>query len=60
MRQILTIALSALLLCGCIAEWKSNRTGPRWNDGPHTTPMDQTSTPPVNPMSHSGPNGPQP
>jgi len=30
MRQLLTIALSALMLSGCMAGWKSNRTGARW------------------------------
>jgi hypothetical protein len=34
MRRILAIALCALMLSGCIAEWKSPRTGPRWKDGP--------------------------
>jgi hypothetical protein len=31
MRRILTIVLSALLLSACMADWKSDRTGPRWS-----------------------------
>ncbi len=38
MRKALTLLLAALLLSGCVAEWKSNRTGPRWKEGPGTTP----------------------
>ena len=34
MKQVLTIALCALMLSGCVANWSSNRTGPRWRDGP--------------------------
>jgi hypothetical protein len=37
MKRILVIALSALMLAGCVAEWKSNRTGPRWKEGPGTS-----------------------
>jgi hypothetical protein len=39
MRLILTIALSALVLTGCIANWPSNRTGPRWAGGPDIGPF---------------------
>jgi hypothetical protein len=38
MRLTLAVALSALMLCGCVANWHSNRTGPRWTEGPGTTP----------------------
>jgi hypothetical protein len=34
MRRILTIPLCALMLSGCMANWKSPRTGPRWKDTP--------------------------
>jgi PBP1b-binding outer membrane lipoprotein LpoB len=34
MKHILTIALCALMLSGCMAEWKSPRTGQRWKDTP--------------------------
>lgn len=39
MRLLLTITLCALMLSGCIAEWKSNRTGPRWKDQPASQPF---------------------
>jgi len=38
MKLILIVALSALMLSSCVANWPSNRTGPRWKDGPGTTP----------------------
>ena len=31
MKRILTIALCALMLCGCIAEWKNPKGPQRWN-----------------------------
>jgi hypothetical protein len=34
MRLILTITLSALMLSGCMANWPSHRTGPRWQGQP--------------------------
>jgi len=56
MRRILAIALCALMLSGCIAEWKSNQTGPRWHDGPGIQPMANSGmyggTPP---LENSGP-----
>jgi hypothetical protein len=39
MKQILVIALSAVVLSGCIAEWKSNRSGPRWKDQAASQPF---------------------
>jgi hypothetical protein len=30
MKRLLVIALSALMLSGCIAEWPSKRSGERW------------------------------
>ena len=39
MRHILTIALSIFVLSGCMAEWPSNRTGPRFNEGPNLQPF---------------------
>jgi hypothetical protein len=30
MSRILTITLSVLMLCGCVAEWPSKRSGERW------------------------------
>jgi hypothetical protein len=38
MRKIVTLFLTALLLSGCVVEWKSNREGPRWHDIVPTTP----------------------
>ena len=34
MRQILTIALCAMLLSGCIAEWKNPNGPQRWSGSP--------------------------
>jgi hypothetical protein len=55
MKRILVVALSALMLSGCIAEWKSNRTGPRWKDQPASQPFSAN-------LGDSGPvsNGPPP
>ena len=39
MKHVLTIALSTLLLAGCVAQWPSHRTGPRWTDGPNVQPL---------------------
>jgi Prokaryotic membrane lipoprotein lipid attachment site len=39
MRRIVTIAVSVLLLSGCIAQWPSNRTGPRFTGGPDISPI---------------------
>jgi hypothetical protein len=44
MRLIVTIALSALLLAGCIAQWPSNRTGPRFTGGPNLSPTNPAPT----------------
>ena len=62
MRLILTVALCALTLSGCMANWPSHRTGPRWTGGPADAPFYQggMSTPAIEPSSHTGPNGPQP
>jgi hypothetical protein len=38
MRKAITMLIAALLLSGCVAEWKSHRAGPRWHEGPGTTP----------------------
>jgi len=56
MRLILTIALSTLMLAGCVANWPSHRTGPRFTSGPGFTYPDQGLTPP---LSNSGPSSPQ-
>jgi|GEM_PF-4970245 len=61
MTRLLAIALSTLLLSGCMAEWKSNKTGPRWMDQPNASqPETFGPTPTVNPESHTGPGGPRP
>jgi hypothetical protein len=39
MKLILTIALSAFMLSGCMAEWPSHRTGPRFTSGPGLSPI---------------------
>ena len=31
MRMILTAAVSAFLLCGCMVDWPSKTSGPRFN-----------------------------
>lgn len=47
MKQLLVIALSALTLAGCIAEWPSNRSGPRFSGGPDIGPYyDVSNAPP--------------
>jgi len=46
MKRILAIALSTLMLSGCIAEWKSGRTGPRWKDQPAATHPDSPDSGP--------------
>ena len=38
MRLAVTILLTALILSGCVANWPSNRTGPRWTSGPNMQP----------------------
>jgi hypothetical protein len=50
-------------LSACMANWPSNRTGPRWTGGSADQPFYQgggANTPVVSPTSHSGSNGPQP
>lgn len=50
MRQILMIAVSALVLSGCMAQWPSNRTGPRFKDAPGLQPFyDGSLAPPTTP-----------
>jgi hypothetical protein len=39
MRRILTIAVATLMLTGCMADWKSPRTGSRWTSGPNLAPV---------------------
>jgi PBP1b-binding outer membrane lipoprotein LpoB len=58
MSRILTISLAALLLSGCIAEWKNPNGPQRWSGTPASGP--QAEAPFVNPTSHSGSSGPQP
>jgi hypothetical protein len=61
MKRNLTIALSALLLSGCIAEWKNPHGPQRWSGTPYSSQSETFNpTPPVNPESHSGPGGPRP
>jgi hypothetical protein len=57
MKIILTLALSALMLCGCIAEWKNPKGPQRWPAGPNIQPMaDNTGAP----VANSGPPPSQP
>jgi hypothetical protein len=50
MRHFLIIAVSALILSGCIAQWPSNRTGPRFHDDTGLAPYyDGGLTPPTAP-----------
>jgi hypothetical protein len=61
MRLILTIALSALMLSGCVANWPSNKTGPRWRDGGNVgSAMDSGGGSNVNAGQGSSPMGPGP
>lgn len=39
MKHLLTIALCTVMLCGCVAQWPSNRTGPRFTSGPNLSPI---------------------
>jgi hypothetical protein len=39
MKLIVTAMLSAFLLSGCVAQWPSHRTGPRFSSGPNLSPM---------------------
>ena len=48
MRRILTIALCALLLSGCVAQWPSNRSGARFTEGPGMQPFYQGGATPMN------------
>lgn len=52
MNRILTIALCALMLSGCIAEWKNPGGPTRWKDTPAAPHVDPHQTPPV---ANSGP-----
>ena len=57
MKVILTVALSALMLCGCIAMWKNPKGPQRWSGGPNIQPMaDNTGAP----VANSGPPPSQP
>ena len=57
MKTILTVALSALMLSGCIAEWKNPKGPQRWSGGPNIQPMaDNTGAP----VANSGPPPSQP
>jgi hypothetical protein len=59
MRLAFGVAFAALMLSGCIAEWKNPNGPQRWsgNSGPY---YDVGNSPAVSPTSHSGSNGPQP
>jgi PBP1b-binding outer membrane lipoprotein LpoB len=56
MRRILTITICALMLSGCMAEWKSPRSGLRFTSGPQDTDVasDHRRTPNANIASPSG------
>ena len=43
MKHVLTIALAALLLTGCVAQWPSHRTGSRWVGGPDVHPLNASA-----------------
>ena len=47
MRLILTIAVSALVLSGCIAEWKNPNGPQRWSGSPDIPPMHDSGTAPL-------------
>jgi hypothetical protein len=51
MTRVLTIALCTLMLSGCMANWPSHRTSPRWKDTPASAggnpPSQGTSCNPV-------------
>jgi PBP1b-binding outer membrane lipoprotein LpoB len=49
MRVILTVAVSALLLSACVAQWPSHRTGPRFNSNPAIPNSTSTYQQPVAP-----------
>ena len=53
MKTALTIGLAALLLSGCIAQWKNPNGPQRWSGSPNIPPMGfNNSTPP---LQRSGP-----
>jgi PBP1b-binding outer membrane lipoprotein LpoB len=56
MRRILTITICALMLSGCMAEWKSPRSGLRFTSGPQDTDVasDHRRTANANIASPSG------
>jgi hypothetical protein len=55
MRLILTIAVAALMLSGCMANWQSNKTGPRWAADPYAGESgDHGQTANMNASSASG------
>jgi hypothetical protein len=35
MKPVLAIAVAALMLSGCVVQWPSHRTGPRFTTGPN-------------------------
>lgn len=39
MTRFLMVSAAALLLAGCVAQWPSNRIGPRWSGGPNVSPI---------------------
>ena len=43
MKHVLTIALAALLLTACVAQWPSPRSGPRWVGGPDVHPLNASA-----------------
>ena len=49
MKQLLVIALCGLMLAGCVAQWPSNRTGPRFSGGPDLGPYYDSSRAPAPP-----------
>jgi hypothetical protein len=57
MRRILTIAFATLMLTGCMADWKSPRTGSRWASGPDLAPTSDNGRTASANTSVSGPTG---
>ena len=45
MRRLLVIAMSALMLTGCIAEWKNPNGPQRWSTGLEVAPIQNNGTP---------------
>jgi hypothetical protein len=55
MKRLLTIALCALALSGCIAEWKNPHGPQRWSGEPYISPMNNPGI-----AGESAPNPPPP